>query len=89
MTMWLALDADCAVVQQRFEHETGVSVQSLKSLIIAEPDSALFQVPLNFEEVPPSGLYVPVCGPSGRCSSVPDAVKQKLDRFYYALRGQN
>lgn len=84
---WYALDAGCALVQGRFEHETGVTTQNLASLVAGEPDQALFQVPGTFQEVPPSELHPPVCV-NGDCHpTMPDAIQQQMDRKYYALRG--
>jgi hypothetical protein len=54
-------------------------------LSAGEPDAALFAVPATFQEVPPSGLYVPVCL-NGKSSSVPDAVTERLDQNYYNIR---
>ncbi len=88
MTVWYALDAQCALVQLRFEHEDGITVQSLASLSVGEPVSALFDVASNYQEVPPSKLHGPVCK-DGRCTSVPEAVQERLDKQYYALRAQS
>jgi len=77
-TAWYALDVGCALLQQRLEHETGVTVQNLTSLVVGEPDRALFQVPVSYQETPPSGLFV----------KIPDAVKQRLDQNYYGVRAR-
>ncbi len=86
MMAWHALDAGCALVQVRAEHDTGVTVQNLTSLVQGEPDQALFQVSGTFQEVPPSGLFVPICSGGDSCKSLPDEVKQRLDQNYYAAR---
>lgn len=87
MKAWHALDAGCALLQQRLEHEDGVTEQNLTSLVLGEPDRTLFQVPTGIQEVPPSGLYEPVCY-GGKCSSIPDSVKQRLDNKYYEIRAK-
>jgi hypothetical protein len=88
MVAWHALDVGCALLQLRFEHESGVTVQNLVSLTAGEPDPALFQVPASYQEAPPSSLYEPVCR-DGRCTSVPDSLQQRLDRNYYAVRARS
>ncbi len=47
-TTWYVPAADCALVQLRYEHEDGVTVQNLSSLVLAEPDPALFKVSESF-----------------------------------------
>jgi hypothetical protein len=86
MTAWHALDAGCALLQLRLEHEDGLTVQNLSSLVFGEPDPTLFQVPANFQETPPSGLYPPICSGGGSCTSLPEAVMQRRDNNYHALR---
>lgn len=85
---WYAPDAGCALIQQRFEYDGGVTVQQLVSLGFGEPDPALFQVPASIQETPPSGLYVPQCL-NGKCDKpLPDSVKTMLDKKYYEVRTQ-
>lgn len=74
--VWHAPDAGCALVQLRFEHEDGVTVQSLTSLSTSEPRADMFTVPDTFQEVAPSELY-PTLGSSQ---------KRRLDDNYIALR---
>ena len=83
LTAWYAPDAGCALLQLRLQHEDGVTVQNLTSIILGEPD-----VPDTLQEVPPSSLYEPICSgaASSTCSSVPESVKQRLDKNYYAVR---
>lgn len=86
MVAWHALEADCALLQLRLDHEDGVTVQELKSFTKGEPDQQLFKVD-GYEEAMPSGLFPPVCL-NGNCASIPDAAKAKLDRNYEQLRAQ-
>lgn len=89
MTVWYALDAGCAMVQLRLQHETGFTVQELAALIPGEPDAALFQVAASFQEVAPSKLH-DGCTPSNAgCHPVPDSVLSRLDNNYYAAQGGN
>ena len=85
---WYALDVGCAMLQLRFEHEDGLTVQNLASLVDGEPDPALFQLPADFQEVTPSGLYEPICSPSGKCTSPSQSYLQRLDDDYRALRAK-
>ena len=89
MTVWYALDAGCALLQQRFEHETGVTEQSLAALIPGEPDAAHFQIPASFQEVAPSGLFA-CSGTDSDCKStpLPDYVGQRLDKRYSDKRAK-
>jgi len=88
LTAWYALDAGCAQLESRLDHEGAISVQKLTSLAVGEPDPALFAVPASFNEVPPSALLDPVCNSAGRCNSMPEELKQQRDAKYYAARGQ-
>ncbi len=85
--VWYAPEVGCALVQMRLEHREGVTIQQLASLSRGEPDPSLFQVPANLEETPPSGLYVPICR-DGKCDTIPDSVKARLDKKYYEARSQ-
>jgi len=89
MTAWYALDAQCALLQLRFEHEDGVTTQSLTSLALGEPSSSLFEVASTYQEVPPSSLFVRICKDGETCSSLPATVTQRLDKNYYALRASS
>jgi len=84
---WRSLDVGCALLQSRFEHEDGLTVQNLAALTIGEPPSTLFEVPKAFQEVQPSSQYEPICK-DGRCTSVPDSVKQSMDKKYNDLRAK-
>ncbi len=89
MTVWYGLDAGCALLQQRFEHETGVTEQSLAALILGEPDTSHFQVSDTFAEVPPSVL-LSCSGAGSVCKSeMPESIKQKLDKRYADARAKN
>ena len=89
MTAWFAPDVQCALLQLRFEHEDGVTMQGLTSLTLGEPSSSLFDVASAYQEVPPSSLFVTVCKDGQTCSSLPTAVTQRLDKNYYALHATN
>lgn len=84
---WYAPDVGCALLQSRLEHDGGVTVQELTSLTLDEPNKALFEVADSLQETPPSGLFVPKCL-NGKCDSVPDAVKVRRDKNYFAAREQ-
>jgi len=84
---WYAPDAGCALVQMRLEYDSGVTVQELSALTLGEPDPSLFQVPASLEETPPSGLHVPHCF-NGKCTTIPDSLKARLDNNYYAAQSQ-
>jgi hypothetical protein len=87
-TAWYALDAGCAQLESRLDHEGAISVQKLTSLAVGEPDPSLFTVQASFNEVPPSALLDPVCNSAGRCTSMPEEIKQQRDAKYYAARGR-
>jgi hypothetical protein len=84
---WYAPDIGCALVQMRLEHDTGVTLQELASLTLGDPDSSLFQVPASLVETPPSGLYTPKCF-NGKCDTIADSIKARLDKKYYEVRSQ-
>lgn len=84
---WYVPDVGCALVQMRLEYDTGVTVQELSALILGEPDPSLFQIPASLEETPPSALHVPKCF-NGKCTTIPDSLKARLDKNYYAARSQ-
>jgi hypothetical protein len=86
MTAWHALDVGCAQLQMRTEHESGVTVQKLTSLVAGEPDAKLFDAPATLQEVPPSRLYEPICANGGSCKSLPEAVQQRMDSKYQAAQ---
>lgn len=56
LTLWYALDAGCAEIKTRLEHGTGVTEKKLETLILGEPDPALFQVS-DWKEAPPSEVF--------------------------------
>ena len=86
-TMWYALDLACAVLQQRFQHETGETDQNLAAVIIGEPDAALFQLPTSLKEVPPSVLYRCPEGLQG-CKELPDQANERFDKTYNDARSK-
>ena len=87
LTMWYGLDLGCAVVQSRFQHESGQTEQKLAAVILGEPDAALFQLSASLKEVPPSELFA--CPQQGRaCTPLPDEMKQRLDKTYDDARAK-
>jgi hypothetical protein len=87
LTMWYGLDVGCAVVQQRFEHETGVTEQKLAALVPGEPDAALFQLSTVLKEVPPSELS-DCSGKGSSCTPLPEQFKERMDKDYNAIRAK-
>jgi hypothetical protein len=83
LTMWYGLEAGCALLQQRFQHETGVTDQNLAAVILGEPDAALFQVSASLKEGPPSELVNCSDREGGTCTGLPDQYKQRVDKIYY------
>ena len=86
ITAWYALDYGCALVKDRWGFTTGeVSEKELVALIPGEPDGALFAVPADAREVPPSER---ILGPNKECTGC-DAhgieVLRKLDEEYNRL----
>ena len=65
ITAWYALDYGCALVKDRWGFETGeMSDKELVALTGGEPNPALFEVPANAAEVPPSERLL---GPTREC----------------------
>ena len=55
ITEWRALDYGCALVKDRWDFgPTEFTEKELVALVGGEPDAALFDVPANYREVPPS-----------------------------------
>jgi len=86
VTEWFALDYGCALVKDRWGFETGeMSEKELVALTGGEPNPALFEVPANAREVPPSER---VLGPTKDCKGCDEHAKeifQKLDKEYQRL----
>lgn len=88
-TRWLALDYGCALVKSITDlGARGRSETVLVSLTPGEPAAALFAVPDNFQEGPPSALTPrpsdDVCGPD--CKAAQQAAFDKMDQAYWAHR---
>ena len=77
-TMWFAPALGCAQLQQRVEVGTSVTEQRLESILVGEPDPALFRVAETVKEMPPSQYY----------ATLPAATSERLDRNYRASRGE-
>jgi hypothetical protein len=86
ITAWYALDYGCALVKDRWGFETGeVSEKELVALTGGEPNPALFEVPANAAEVPPSERLL---GPTKECKGCDGhglEVLRKLDEEYKRL----
>ncbi len=87
LTMWYGLDLGCAVLQQRFQHETGITDQDLAAVIPGEPDAALFQLSASLKEVPPSRLFACPDGLPG-CTELSDRAQRRIDGQYYDARAK-
>jgi hypothetical protein len=86
ITAWYALEYGCALVKDRWGFETGeVSEKQLVALTGGEPNPALFEIPGNAAEVPPSERLL---GPTRNCRDC-DAhaleVLRKRDEEYRRL----
>jgi hypothetical protein len=75
MTFWYSVDYGCALVKSEATWQDGSrTVQELATLLPGEPSPALFTVPADYSEVPPSKMLP---GPI-----TPDAA-QRMDKKYY------
>ncbi len=80
ITLWYAPDSGCALLQSWFQYQTGITKQNLTSLVIGEPNPALFQVSPAFIEGPPSMLPCP--SDQKTCNVLAPAAAQKQDDRY-------
>jgi hypothetical protein len=93
ITRWLALDYGCAVLKERWDHGAGrgYSEHNLVTLIPGEPDAALFHVPANAKEVPPSELVKATYLNHNNCQE-PKCIERlnerlrQQDKNYYSRR---
>jgi hypothetical protein len=77
-TSWYAPEHGCALVREIWKFHTGeVSEKTLISLVMGEPDAALFYVPHSYEEVPPSKY-------AGKPPTDPRYAR--LDKYYFEHR---
>lgn len=95
LTNWYALDQGCAMVQSRFEHDSGVTERIFISLIPGEPDGALFRAPASFLEVPPSQLSSYQDAEDSKGGAAPSTRSQaqaiylqRLDQLYYGCQAK-
>ena len=58
-TVWLSLDYGCAPLKSKMDFGKESSETTLVSFVAGEPDPALFEVPANYTEGPPSMLLDP------------------------------
>lgn len=90
VTLWLALDYGCALIKQRMDFgPQGASDLELVALTPGEPDPALFAVPKDYTEGPPSRFPAatrpnPKC--TGDCQKTQKAYFERLDQTYYSHR---
>jgi hypothetical protein len=86
VTEWFALDYGCALVKDRWGFETGeTSEKELVALTGGEPNPALFEVPANAAEVPPSERLLGPTKKCGDCDAHALEVLRKLDEEYKRL----
>jgi hypothetical protein len=79
VTEWFALDYGCALVKDRWGFETGErSEKELVALTGGEPNSALFEVPANAAEVPPSERLL---GPKRECRDCDTHALERLRKI--------
>ncbi|MBP6823990.1 MAG: hypothetical protein KA368_20755 [Acidobacteria bacterium] len=89
VTSWFALDYGCAVVRDKADWgaNKGYSEHNLVSLVPGEPAPALFQVPINAKEAPPSErLLSSETDGASHCGARCRELLQKFDVRYYANR---
>lgn len=89
ITLWFALDYGCALIKQRMDFGSqGASDLELVSLIPGEPAAAVFAVPDDYTEGPPSSF--PAAQPSpkctGECEKSMKAHLGRADQDYYRHR---
>jgi hypothetical protein len=85
LTTWYALDHGCAKVKSSMGFETGDrSELRLVSLIAGEPEAALFDVPGDYQEGPPSALAGPAA--AERCGPPCQEHWKRRDAEYYKHR---
>jgi hypothetical protein len=83
-TSWYALDFGCAPIRQRTDFgQQGASEKELVTLIPGEPAPAIFALPEDYKEGPPSSLQ----SESGKCGSACAEQRrrrfERLDAHYY------
>ena len=85
LTTWYALDHGCAKVKSSMGFETGDrSELRLVTLIPGEPEAALFDVPEDYQEGPPSALAGPLA--AERCGPPCQEHWKRQDAEYYKHR---
>jgi hypothetical protein len=85
-TQWYAVDCGCALVKSRYDWGTGFTEKHLVALMAGEPDAALFEVPAQAREVPPSEM---ILGSGEDWKNVQPRTVEKLrqlDEYYYKHR---
>ncbi len=86
ITEWYALDYGCAMVKDRWGFETGeMSEKELVALTPGEPEPALFEVPANAAEVPPSERLLGPTKDCPGCDAHAREVLRKRDEEYKRL----
>ena len=91
VTSWYALDYGCAVIKDRaYWGSQGFSEHNQVTLIPGEPAAALFHVPENAKEVPPSERVLSSVKDRAssleKCGSRCTEIFRKLDARYYDRR---
>ncbi len=89
VTSWYALDYGCALVRDKAEwgNDKGYSEHNAVLLVPGEPDEALFKIPVNAREAPPSErLLSSETNGASNCGAKCMELLQKFDARYYANR---
>ena len=83
VTQWLALDYNCVSVQRAYDWRgQGTSRTDLVSFTPGEPNGALFDLPSDFQEGPPSTLHFP----DTKISPSIQKMFEARDRDYFSRR---
>ena len=89
ITAWYALDYGCALIKDRWGFETGeMSEKQLVALTGGEPNPALFEVPANAAEVPPSARLLGSTKACRDCDAHALEFFRKRDEEYKRLKPQ-
>lgn len=89
VTSWYALDYGCALVRDKADWGTGkgYSEHNAVLLVPGEPNEALFRIPVNAREAPPSErLLSSETNGASNCGAKCMELLQKFDARYFANR---
>ena len=80
-TTWYSLDHGCTTLGEHMDWGDGrITSKSLVQLTPGEPATALFDIPADYKEVPPSGLFPDLNG------AAPSSALKGFDLQYYKRR---